>query len=61
MSASTDDTQNNPQSPTEEEVKKVMENNSRDANLPSDFSLETLRTSFEGCVTEDGKYCSKTT
>ena len=59
MSASTDDTQNNPQSPTEEEVKKVMENNAGDANLPSDFSLDTLRTSFEGCITEDGKILLK--
>merc|ERR1719220_1721452 len=48
-----------PQSPTEEEVKKVMENNAVDSDLPSDFSLDTLRTSFEGCITEDGKILLK--
>ena len=59
MSDSIDDTQNNPQSPTEEEIKKVLENNAGDANLPSDFSLDTDRTSFEGCITEDGKILLK--
>ena len=45
--------------PTEEEVKKVMANNAGDSDLPSDFSLDTLRTSFEGCITEDGKILLK--
>jgi len=59
MSASPDDSKNEPQSPTEEEVKKVMENNAGDSDLPADFSLNTLRTSFEGCITEDGKILLK--
>ena len=48
-----------PQSPTEEEVNKVMENNAGDSDLPTDFSLDTLRTSFEGCIAEDGKILLK--
>ena len=54
-----DDTKNEPKSPTEEEVKKVMETNAEGSELPSDFSLDTLRTSFEGCITEDGKILLK--
>merc|ERR1712001_809297 len=59
MSASPDDSQNNPQSPTEEEVKQVMENNTGNPDAPSDFSLEKLRSSFEGCISEDGKILLK--
>ena len=47
------------QSPTEEEVKQVMENNTGNPDAPSDFSLETLRSSFEGCISEDGKILLK--
>ena len=54
-----DDTKNEPKSPTEEEVKKVMETKAEGSELPSDFSLDTLRTSFEGCITEDGKILLK--
>ena len=47
------------QSPTEEEVKQVMENNTGSPDAPSDFSLEKLRSSFEGCISEDGKILLK--
>ena len=47
------------QSPTEEEVKQVMENNNGNPDAPSDFSLEKLRSSFEGCISEDGKILLK--
>ena len=42
------------QSPIEEEVKQVMDNSNVDPNLPTDFSLKVLKSSFEGCINEDG-------
>jgi len=48
-----------PQSPTEEELKQVMENNTGASDVPTDFSLERLRSSFEGCIGEDGKILLK--
>ena len=48
-----DESKNSLHTPTEEEINEVMENNASDA--PSDFSLERLRSSFEGCIADDGK------
>jgi len=48
-----------PQSPTNDAVKEVMEDNTGDSNLPTDFNLDKLRTSFEICLTEDGKILLK--
>ena len=42
--------------PSEDEIKN-LENTS--SSLPSDFSLERLRTSFEGCIAADGKILLK--
>ena len=53
--AAGDETKTDPPSPTDEEVKKVMATESDTPAGPYDFSLETLRTSFEGCIGEDGK------
>ena len=53
--AAGDETKTDPSSPTDEEVKKVMATESDTPAGPYDFSLETLRTSFEGCIGEDGK------
>ena len=52
-----DESKNDLNTPTEEDIKKVMENNTSDA--PSDFSLERLRSSFEGCIADDGKILLK--
>merc|ERR1712126_634685 len=51
MSNPSDETTNNPQAPIEEEVKEIMDN----SNVPTDLSLKVLQSSFEGCITEDGK------
>ena len=59
MSASAVDSNTDPKSPTEEEVKQVMENNTGNPDAPSDFSLDTLKSSFEGCISEDGKILLK--
>jgi len=59
MSASAVDSNTEPKSPTEEEVKQVMENNTGNPDAPSDFSLDTLKSSFEGCISEDGKILLK--
>ena len=55
MSNPSDEATNNPQAPIEEEVKEVMDNSNVPSNLPTDFSLKVLQSSFEGCITEDGQ------
>ena len=54
MSALSDEATSNSQSPIEEEVKQVMDNSNVDPNLPNDFSLKVLKSSFEGCIAADG-------
>lgn len=52
-----DESKNNSHTPTEEEIKGIMENTASD--VPSDFSLERLRSSFEGCIADDGQILLK--
>lgn len=54
MSESSGEAKNNAQAPIEDEVKEVMDNSKVDPNLPKDFSLKVLQSSFEGCIAEDG-------
>jgi len=54
MTDSSSEAINKAQTPIEDEVKEVMDNSNVDPNLPKDFSLKVLQSSFEGCITEDG-------
>ena len=54
MSESSGESKNNALTPIEDEVKEVMDNSKVDPNLPKDFSLKVLQSSFEGCIAEDG-------
>ena len=45
-------------SPNEQDIKEMKEQNQA-SDAPSDFSLEKLRVSFEGCISDDGKILLK--